>query len=213
MRKLSLTLVAILILGFNISAQQTVHVDENRGHHKDDGLFISMSLGVSYLSINDDITGSTYDNMKMKGTGISLDIKFGAVVKENFILHGDIITSNSFSLELLADGEPLGTISGDNSVSMIMFGGGGTYYFLPGVYFSGTIGMGGFSITAGENTSSTQKGLGLNLKLGKEWWVSKNWDMGGSIGFNYINVNNDVDTVKEKLSGVSIGLLFTVTFN
>jgi len=213
MKKLSLILIAILILGFNIKAQQTVQVDEKRGHHKDDGLFLSMSLGVSYLSINDDITGSTYDNMKMTGTGIALDLKFGFVIKENFILHGDIISSNSFSLEVLVDGEPLGTISGDNSVSMTMFGGGGTYYFLPSVYFSGTIGMGGFSITANESTTSTQKGFGLNLKLGKEWWVSKNWDLGGSIGFNYINVNNEVGTVTEKLSGVSIGLLFTATFN
>jgi len=213
MKRLSLLLIVILILGFNIKAQQTVQVDEKRGHQKGDGLFISASLGASYLSINDDITGSTYDNMKMKGACIALDIKLGAVVKENFILHADIITSNSMSLEILADGEPLGTITGDNSVSMVMFGGGGTYYFLPGAYFSGTIGVGGFSIKANESTSNTQKGLGLNLKLGKEWWVSKNWDLGGSIGFNYTNVNNEVDTVSEKLSGVSIGLLFTATFN
>ena len=213
MKKFSLILSAILILGFNTKAQQVVQDNEKRGHHKGDGLFFSASLGVSYLSINDDITGSTYDNMKMKGTGIALDIKLGAVIKENFILHGDIITSNSISLEVLIDGEPLGTITGDNSVSMIMFGGGGTYYFLPGAYFSGTIGIGGFSIKANENTTNTQKGLGINLKLGKEWWVSKNWDLGGSIGLNYINVNNEVETVTEKLSGVSIGLLFTATFN
>ncbi|MEA1896792.1 MAG: autotransporter domain-containing protein [Bacteroidota bacterium] len=213
MKKLSLILIAILILGFNIKAQQTIQDDEKRGHHKGDGLFFSASLGASYLSINDDITGSTSDNMKMTGTGIAIDIKLGAVIKENFILHGDIISTTSFSLKILVDGEPLGTISGDNSVSIIMFGGGGTYYFYPGVYFSGTLGMGGFSITAGENTTNTQKGLGINLKLGKEWWVSKNWDLGGSIGFNYTNVNNKVGDITEKLSGVSIGLMFTATFN
>ena len=213
MKKLSLILVTILILGFNTNAQQVTQDDAKRGHYKGDGLFLSFSLGASYLSINDDITGGTYDNMKMKGPGIALDFKIGGTIKTNLILHGDIISTNSLSLDVIVDGESLGTISGDNSVTMIMFGGGGTYYFSPGVYFSGTLGMAGFSISSGGSNSSTQKGLGLNMKLGKEWWVSKNWDLGASIGMNYTNVNNEADGYSEKLSGISFGLMFTAIFN
>lgn len=203
-------MTVIVFLFLNSNAQD----EEVRGHYKSDGLYLSMALGGGYLSINNDITNGPYNNMKMKGPGMAFDFKLGGAVKDNLILHADIMTVNSSSADVTADGEELGTISGDNSVGVMMFGAGTTYYFMPqNVFISGTLGIGGFTITSGENTSSTQKGFGLFVKLGKEWWISKNWDLGLSAGFNYTNVNNKADDMTEKLSGTSFGLCVNATFN
>ncbi len=209
MKKL-LFFTVIVVFNISIMAQS----DQERGHPAHSGLFISMSGGLTYISINDDITNGPYSNMQFKGIGGGFDIKLGAVVKDNFILHGDIITVSSGSINITADGNEIGTISGDNSIGMIMFGGGATYYFMPqNVFISGTMGVGGFSVTTDGESLNTQKGFGLYMKLGKEWWISKGWDIGGSIGFNYTNVNNEAGGITEKLSGISIGILFTATFN
>ena len=55
----------------------------------------------------------------MKGIGGGFDFKLGAAVKENFILHGDIIVTTSSSIDVIADGDEIGTISGDNSVETV----------------------------------------------------------------------------------------------
>ena len=53
----------------------------------------------------------------------------------------------------------------------------------------------------------------MYMKVGKEWWISKNWDLGFSFAVSYINVNNEAGNMTEKLSGVTVGLSFNATFN
>jgi hypothetical protein len=188
--------------------------DQERGHSPGSGLFLSMSVGPSYMSINDDITGASVDNMTFKGIGIAFDAQFGAVLKENLIAHGDIIFISSVSVDLTIDGEAAATIEGENSISMTMFGAGITHYIMPqNIFLSGTIGVGGFSISTADETANTQKGFGLFFKAGKEWYVTKNWDLGFNISVNYTNVNNEVDPIVEKLTGFSVGVGFNATFN
>lgn len=209
MQKL-LFFIVTAVFSLSIMAQS----DQVRGHPTHSGLYISMSAGLAYLSINDDITNGPNETMTLKGIGGAFDFKLGAVIKENFILHGDLIITTSGSIDVTLDGEPAGTISGENSVAINMFGAGATYYFMPQSFFiSGTVGPAWYSITSDEATSNTQKGFGLDMKVGKEWFVSKNWDLGGSIGFNYTKINNEVDTMTEKLSGISVRLSFNATFN
>ncbi|MEZ5000655.1 MAG: hypothetical protein R2744_13445 [Bacteroidales bacterium] len=189
--------------------------DEERGHSPGSGLFLSMSIGPSYMSINDDITGGTYDNITFKGYGMGLDFQLGAVFRENLIFHGDLVAVPSSSLKMTVDGEEAGTLEDENEIGMMMYGGGLTYYIMPqNIFLSGAIGAGQYTITtAGEEGGSTQTGIGLFLKVGKEWFVSKNWDLGFNFSFKYVYVNNEVETMAEKLSGISAGIGFNATFN
>lgn len=206
--------IIIFIVALTISFSLAGQSDQERGHSPKSGLFLSMSIGPSYMSINDDITGTIYDNMKFKGIGVVFDAQLGAVLKEGFILHGDLISISSGSVDVTIDGVEVGTMEGENSIGMMMFGGGATYYFMPqNIFISGTLGLGGFSITTGDDTVTTQKGFGLFCKIGKEWYVSRNWDLGFNFSFNYTNVNNNVETISEKLSGFSAGIGFNATFN
>lgn len=205
-----LFLFIVLLLSTCLMAQS----DQERGHSPNSGIFLSMSLGPSYLSINDDITGSDFDNMTFKGVGIVFDFQIGAPIKENFVLHGDIVSSSSGKVDITIDGEAAGTLDGENSIGMMMFGGGFTYYAMPSnVFFTAVLGVGGFTMTIEDETGNTQKGLGLFCKAGKEWYLSSNWDLGFNINLNYTNVTNEADSMTEKLSGFSIGLGLNATFN
>jgi hypothetical protein len=208
MKKLFLLIFFMVLLGASLQAQ---YKSQAHGH---EGFYLSMALGGSYFSLNDDITNGPYKTMDMKGSAMLFDLKLGYAMSPNFILHGDLFGISSLSVEVTADGQTLGTVSGDNSVGVTMFGAGGTYYFLPGNFFiSGTVGVSAFSITQGTTSTSTQSGLGLNFKMGKEWWVSKRWGLGASLLFNYTNVNNEVDNMTEKLKGTSFGICFNASRN
>lgn len=204
----------ILLLALTLSAGLIAQSDQERGHKPNSGVFLSMSLGPSYLSINNDITGSDIDNMTFKGVGIVFDFQVGAPIKENFILHGDIVTSSSGSVDMTFDGETVATLEGENSIGMMMFGGGFTYYLMPSnIFFTGVLGVGGFSLTVEDETANTQKGLGLFVKAGKEWYISSKWDLGFNFNFNYTNVKNEAESLTEKLSGFSVGVGLNATFN
>ena len=195
----------LLLIGFNNYAQ-------NPKEH--DRFFLSMSLGVSHFSLNNDITNGPYNNMKISGPAATFDIKIGGAIKENFILHGDIISTSSSSADVTVDGQKIGTLSGDNSVGMIMVGAGVTYYFMPvNIFISSTIGAGNFTIATGGNDTKTEKGFGLYLKTGKEWWVSDKWGLGVSMAFNYLKVNNEIMGMTENLKGSSFGISFNSTLN
>ena len=210
MKKVFLLAIAILFACTNVMAQS----DHEPGYQTHDGFFLSMSLGPGWVSINDDITDGPYNNMKMKGVGGIIDIKIGYAIKENFILHGDIISISTGQVDVVLDGVDIGTIEGDNSVGDIVFGAGFTNYFMPSnMFISGTAGIGSFTITTNDDTGSTERGFGFHLKAGKEWWVASRWGLGVSACFNYTHVNNDVGDFQESLTGTSVGISFNATFN
>ena len=43
------------------------------------------------------------------------------------------------------------------------------------IFISGTVGLAGFSLDVGGNTTSSDAGLGLYVKAGKDWWVGADW--------------------------------------
>jgi hypothetical protein len=88
-------------------------------------------------------------------------------------------------------------------------GGGVTYYIVPAnVYLSGSLGLGWLSAT--ENVES-DVGFGLDITLGKEWWVGGSWGLGLAGAFGYHSVPDGV--VDANWSGASFGLRFSATLN
>ena len=57
--KKALFIIVTAVLSSSTMAQS----DQERGHPTNGGLYLSMSGGVAYLSINDDITNGPYSTM------------------------------------------------------------------------------------------------------------------------------------------------------
>jgi hypothetical protein len=183
------------------------------GYHQHDGFYLSMSIGPVFGKITDDIK----DNYKMDftGTGAQFDFKIGGRIGENLILHASMISS-SISGPTISISDRSVKVPDDYSIGETMMGVGVTYYFMPSNFFlSGSLGLGNFSLVSTEDdiNVSTKKGFSMQLKVGKEWWISKNWGFGIGLTYGKTNLTNKSDGVEEKMDSNRFGILFNTTFN
>lgn len=208
-------LIVILIIS-GVSAVRAQDVLKSMyGYHTHDGFYLSMSLGPVFGTITDDMRGAY--KMDMSGTGGQFDLKIGGAIQENLILHATLI-SNGLSGPTIkvSGGDPM-KASDNMNVGEAMIGGGLTYYLMPqNIFFSGSVGIGNFSIydSKSDNNVSTQHGFSMQLKVGKEWWISKNWGFG--VGLTYGKTaltNNPGGGVEERMNSNRFGILFNTTFN
>jgi len=223
-----LLIACIVILGFNqLNAQEVIQQQPERqvGYHQHDGFYLSMSGGPVFGKVTDDVSsfnGTSAYAVDFIGTGGAFDFKIGGAIRENLILHATIISnaisapkiettrSNSFTSVKAPDTFSIGEV--------MLYGVGMTYYVMPSnILVSGSLGIGKYTLTDTKDDSqnlSTDGGFSLQLKLGKEWWVSKNWGLGVSLTYGSTNVTNEPQNgEKENLSSNRFGILFNTTFN
>lgn len=197
-----IVLLCALVVTFQAFAQET---QPPPGFHEHDGFFLSLSTGPAYANV-DDKAGST--TLTYSGYGASFDIRIGGAIGQNLILTGDLM---GWSLS-----EP--KVSGYGSISNTHFtqstvGAGLTYYFMPiNMFVSGTVGFAGFSLDANGKSTTSDAGVGIYVKAGKDWWVGADWALGVAASFGWSSVNNSTDSGSEKLSGYSVSLQFNATY-
>jgi hypothetical protein len=119
---------------------------------------------------------------------------------------------------MVMDGTDITSGATSLSVSDNSYGIGLTYYFMPAnVFLGGTIGLGTISFSSEVNgttsNSSSQTGFALQLKVGKEWWVSKRWGLGVSGGYGLVTASDKPDSSYPNYSGTLSTNKFFVLFN
>lgn len=208
MKKILIILIAVL--GVNVTAQS----DLSRGHLKGDGLYASWSVGVGLLAVNDRITDGGSSSIQTKGGAGGTNIRIGAAIKDNLVLHAGLLTGVSGALSVKSDGDGSGIISGADNLVMRIYAGGVSYYFMPSnIFVSGSLGLGTLEIRKNLEEIVSDPGLGLIAKVGKDWWISKNWDLGLSFELGYLRVNTKPDGMTEVVSGLLAELSINVTFH
>ena len=116
------------------------------------------------------------------------------------------------------DGVELGEAE-NTSLSFPFFGIGLTYYFMPvNLYLTGAVGFSYAQVEVdGVDRGSSDVGFGLNVDLGKEWWVSDNWGLGiaGRLWFSEVPDEAGVPGVAVTdvdLSFRALAILFSATY-
>ncbi len=210
MRKIILSLI-IILFGITPAFSQ---FEPAPGFHTHDGFYLSLCMGAGYLSMTDNITNAQYKKMEMKGNGTTMDIKIGGAIRPNFILHGDLISSASYEGDIYLDSRKVGKLSSDETFGTSIIGVGFTYYIMPqNTFICATVGSGNFSIISQNDSYTSDNGFAFMAKVGKEWWVSTNWGLGVSVGFNYVNTTTKDSGVTEDMSGSTLTVMFNTTFN
>ena len=187
-------------------------------NHQHTGFFLSMSAGPVFGNISDDVTGDvngTY-RMDMNGGGALFDFKIGGAIQENLILHATLISQTMPGPTIKISDNPSIKATDELTVGEAMFGGGLTYYIMPqNIFLSGSLGIGNFTMMDQKNdqTTSTQRGFSMQLKAGKEWWVSKKWGLGLSVTYGTTSLTNNSGGISEKLNSNRFGILFNATLN
>jgi len=196
----------LLIMGYGITAFTQ---NEEKQH---DGFYMSACLGPVFGKITDKYNSST---MTMNGTGFELDLKIGASVTKDLILHGTLITKSMPGPKVNNEGS-VTTMSDEISVNELMYGAGLTYYFMPVNFFvSGSAGIGKFTVSNSTNDtkSKTHSGFSFQLIAGKEWWISKKWGLGAGITYSKTHLTNKVNETEEKLDSNRFSIMLSVTFD
>ena len=219
----SVLILCLLLLGFNLLKAQQV-IDQQKGYHKHDGFYLSMNLGPVFSDVTDHVNafgGSSAYTLDMSGQGAVMDMKIGGAIRENLILHATIISNSMSGPTIITTKNGFVTsakASNSFAISDAIYGVGLTYYVMPSNYFvSGSIGIVTFTLVdSGQDNSSisTQGGLAMQFKLGKEWWVSKNWGLGVGVTYSKSSVTNEPSKGEfEHLISNRFGILFNTTFN
>jgi len=224
---MKIVLILVILFGFNqLNAQEVIQQQQQIGYHQHDGFYLSMSIGpllgrVTTNGLNKNSTNKY--SVDRSGTGVAVDLKIGSEVRENLLLHVTVISNllQSPSVKTSFPYSSSTTIKSPHSyiVGETMAGVGLTNYLMPSnILISGTLGIGVFTFTDyndSRNNSSTKPGISIQLKLGKEWWISKNWGMGVGLTYNRTTSNlrdSDGDIAAEYESR-RFGILLNTTFN
>jgi hypothetical protein len=221
MRHVVTSVLALAVL-LGLSSALPAAAQAANGDRRHDGFFLSLSPGVAFGSTEADLGGNagTWDNITFRGPGGLLDLKIGGAVRENIILSADLIARNvpGPRLETVGGTE---TLDDDIVLSDATLGMGLTYYVMPAnIFLSGTLGFGTFRLQnvddEDEEPVDTKAGLSFHAKVGKEWWVSRNWGLGVALGYGFLGAKRD-DNADADFNGEyashKLYVLFNTTFN
>lgn len=212
MKKLSIATLFILSIFF-CKAQTFIGI-QNPDYQKHKGFFLSLSGGPNFSGITNTIKGQ--NDISYNGSGAVMDLKIGGAIKENLILHATLSTDYISGPKITSNGESQ-KASNNFLIGEDFMGGGMTYYIMPSnILFSGSIGLGSFRIldTEDDTSFSSDNGFGFQLKVGKEWWVSKRWGLGVALSYSKLNVRNEpLGDMVELLNSDNLGIYFNATLN
>ena len=89
------------------------------------------------------------------------------------------------------------------------------YYFMPAnIYVSAAVATMNFqaSDSNGKTTYTSDYGVGFEGMVGKEFWVSEHWGLGGALEFVAATAMKDHDDPSISWSAGAFNVLFTATY-
>ena len=198
-------------LAFMLAAAPMASAKDN-GYHTHDGFMLRLSAGLGGASATE--KGTSMGDVTVSGGGMVQSFAIGAAVAENLILNAEIF-GVQFSDPDVDVGGSTSTASNTTWTYGAM-GPGLTYYVMPmNLYIAGSV---GFAVAQmkdddADDTLSSDGGWGMNLMVGKEWWVSTNWGLGVAGQIMYMSIKDKEIMEKENMTFASFGVLFTATYN
>lgn len=185
------------------------------GFHIHDGLYLRFLLGAGSLNFSESpvFTNNT-GTITASGPAGFFAFHLGFALTENVILYGSMNGYSASNPDYALNGTSLKTTT-SNSLGFSSYGAGLAVYLESiNAYLSGDIGTTTTRLTVGNTNTSSKAGLGINMQLGKEWWVSKNWGLGAALFYHYSSMDDDVSgSIVPKITNSVVGLAFSATFN
>ena len=187
-----------------------------------DGFMLRMALTFGASRTTESFVTETLGSTEFvySGFSVAFSLDLGAAPIEDLVIHGRFAGFVNPSPNLSQDGDDLGELNGI-SLSANLFGVGVSHYFMPiNVYVTGVVGPSWLSVSADDDGQdermSTDLGIGFNLDVGKEWWVSDNWGLGvaGRFWLTALEHDSDLGTSGTGVSAVDYTFLgFGVSFS
>jgi len=182
------------------------------GYHTHDGFFLRLNSGIGIMHAKYSYAG--YDTT-ISGGGMALSFAMGGAITPNLVIYGEFMATGAFD-PTIKTGSSSSGMSGD--VTLTGFGPGVAYYLEPAnLYFSGTMAFSQVTVNYDDGTSDsnsrdlTDRGFGMAVTVGKEWWVSQNWGLGVAALLHVASMK--VKSVDTRMTAEGISILFSATYN
>ena len=175
------------------------------------GTYVHLHVGGGFTSISgSDGYGGT---IKLSGGGPAFSVAVGGAPVPNLAVFGNLFFASASQPKVTGGGYYNVQSSGDALVGG--FGGGIVDYFMPAnIYLSGAVATMSFqaSDSNGKTTYTSDYGVGFEGMIGKEFWVSEHWGLGGALEFVGASSMKDQNNSNIKWSAGAFNLLFSATY-
>jgi hypothetical protein len=186
------------------------------GVHRHDGFFLRINFGVGYGVAQ--LKGSAIPDEVYSGPGFGSSIDLGSALAENLILHARLRDASiAWPSVTFDDEEPSGVSA--VLVSQVMAAVGLQYYFMPINVFVGlSVGIAGMETVlerSGKDDvrNNARAGVGIDLDVGKEWWVSESWAIGVAGRLSLVRVSAEAVVDEDAdFRGGFLAVLGTATY-
>jgi len=196
-----------------VDKPQNAAKDEAPGYHRHDGFFLRMLGGYGSLNFKEKPLYTGSDVGTISGGAGFFALQLGFAFFDNVIfygaLNGYVAQQPKYYVNSVEQNMPASTL-GINTYSL----GVSLYLEAINVYFSGDVGAARTQSTVSNTQYNSETGIGINLQVGKEWWVSTNWGLGAAFFFHYSSMNNIANGILvPKITNTVVGLAFSATYN
>ena len=208
-------LLIFLLSAFGTQANsQSIQLHEQNNDRRHRGFYLSIAGGAYHANV---AMEDKNDFSRVKGIGGVIDFKISGNLIENLILHATWLSHSIFNPKVYNEKGELAEVKSNNTdLGEVMVGGGITYYAPINILLSTSIGYGGFSWSNDTNNEehSSKGGFCLQIKAGKEWWVTRKLALGLAAYYHKTIVrNNSSSDNAEKLNSNNFGILLNLTLN
>lgn len=149
-----------------------------------------LNIDAAPASMRVDYSGPR-DNMNVSSSGANVDFRFGYSVTPNLVLSLDLngeATVNKPSATLNGNTLHSGT---DYHFASSLVGAGLTWYFDNNLFLAATVGSGQVTFHYNNTDINSDNGFAAQLRIGKEWWIGRNWGMGVVGGIDYVSASTN----------------------
>jgi hypothetical protein len=193
------------------------------GEYHHDGVYVRLGAGVGVVrdSVHMTLGGSSGFDEKgtVTGFGQANELAVGGALAPGLILAGGFFLNVAYGVS--RDFGDVDTQSGDG-YAVLTWGPLVDYYPDPdgGLHFELGFGLGATSgvAPASRDDAGGATGYGLILGVGQEWWIAKQWAMGGMLRLQHVEAKDNIVTLlgpelDADHSANAVSLMFTATFN
>jgi hypothetical protein len=149
------------------------------GRHQHEDFYLRLTLGPSGLAASSTVDS---EDVTVSGAGGSFHVALGYNLLPGLVVFGELFDYVTLDPEVEIDGGEA-TDLGDTSLGLYGVGAGVAYHFWKNVHVSASIAAAQLIATAERESGEVEQdetdfGFGVNLVIGKEFWVSDNWALG-----------------------------------
>lgn len=174
-----------------------------------DGFFLRVAPGFGWNTTSQDTGGN---DVELSGVSGLFNLAIGGAVAQDLILHLDVSGVSTSDPKLKVNGKEQASDISSSTTTLAAIG--LTYYFPSNFYVTGAVGIAKSKNEAGGIEYTTDNGYGVNLMVGKEWWVSDNWGLGIAGQLLYTNCpDKELNGVSPDVKSTSFGILLSATYN